>query len=318
MPIAISAHRLSKFYPPRRGTPQVHALSDLDLEIEAGTVHGLLGHNGAGKSTAVSILTTLLRPSSGTARVAGHDVATEGDAVRRRIGVVAQQTSIDELLTGRANLLLFGRLRGLNRADATARASDLLSQFDLIDAADRRVSTWSGGMQRRLDLAISLLTRPEVLFVDEPTTGLDPAARRQVWRAIAALAADGTTVLLTTQYLEEADTLAARITILRDGTVASHGTPAELKSRLGGHTVDVTLDDPETAARTAALLGAPLPDLSSPRHSELVVTIPVDHPARDLVRIGSALAEAGIEPGGLTLREPTLDDVFLQITQGAA
>ena len=287
------------------------ALAGLDLAVPKGTVHGLLGHNGAGKSTTVSILTTLLSPTSGSARVAGHDVVAAGDAVRRRIGVVAQHTSVDELMSGLANLVLLGRLRGLTRGAAIGRARELLDQFDLSDAADRRVDTWSGGMRRRLDLAASLLTRPEVLFVDEPTTGLDPAARRQVWHAIAGLAAEGTTVLLTTQYLEEADSLAERITILRDGVVASTGSPAELKSRLGGHTVEITLDDAATVDRVAGLLGGAAT-------SSTVVTVAVEHPARDLVRIGSSLAGAGVEPVGLTLREPTLDDVFLQITEGAA
>lgn len=206
-----------------------YALDGFDLSVPAGTLHGLLGPNGAGKTTAVRVLSTLLRHDDGVARVAGFDVATEPAKVRAAIGVVGQQTAVDELLSGRQNLVLFGRLHHLGRREATRRADDLLARFDLADTGSKPVSAYSGGMRRRLDLAASLLAAPRVLFLDEPTTGLDPRSRIEVWRAVRSLVADGTTVLLTTQYLEEADRLADRISLVEHGRVIAEGSPVELK-----------------------------------------------------------------------------------------
>src|SRR5436305_8209747 len=238
METAIEAHSLTKKYP-----GDVQALAGLDLSVDAGAVHALLGPNGAGKSTTVRILTTLARPDSGSARVAGHDVLRDPDEVRAAIGVVAQKSGADVEATGRENLVLHARLHGLR--DGAARAEALLRQFDLGDAADRLVKTWSGGMQRRLDLAMGLVHRPRVLFLDEPTTGLDPEVRARLWEQIRSLSRDhGLTILLTTHYLEEADDLAARISIADEGRVVVEGTPAALKSGLRGDSVHVQLADP--------------------------------------------------------------------------
>lgn len=307
--IAIRTEQLTKTYPGKRRQAPVTALAGLDLIVPAGTVHGLLGHNGAGKSTTVRILATLLSPTSGNARVAGHDVGADPAAVRSSIGLVGQYAAVDEPLTGRDNLLLFGRLAGLSPAGARARAGELLEQFRLTEAAARPVSGYSGGMRRRLDLAASLLTTPPVLFVDEPTTGLDPAGRRDVWSAVAELAQAGTTVLLTTQYLEEADRLADAITILRDGAVAAEGTPDQLKAELGGDRAEITFTDPEITDRALAALA----------HAERgdepgVVRVPIADSTRDLIRICSTLDAERLEPDTLQLRHATLDDVFLTHT----
>ena len=228
------------------------ALDGLDLEVPAGAILGVLGPNGAGKTTAVRILTTLSLPDSGSARVAGHDVVDEASSVQRSIGVTAQDATLDEILTGRQNLVMVGRLSGLRRAEARARAGELLERFDLADAADRVLKGYSGGMRRRLDLAAGLVTRPPVLFLDEPTTGLDPTSRVRMWGVIRELVADGVTLLLTTQYLDEADELADRIVVVDHGRVIAGGTAAELKAQTGGARLEVTLNEPNPDASRRA------------------------------------------------------------------
>ena len=302
---AIDVHDLRKHYPK---TPDGVGLNGVDLHVPAGSVHALLGPNGAGKTTTIRILTTLLRADSGTARVAGFDVRTQPRQVRRRIGLVGQAAAVDEVLTGRQNLLMLGRLNHLR--GAADRAGRLLDRFGLAAAADRKVSTYSGGMRRRLDLAAALIVDPPVLFVDEPTTGLDPGARRDVWSAIGELVAGGTTVLLTTQYLEEADALAGRITMLAGGRVVALGTPDELKARVGGDWLEITPADPADLPRfreIAARIGPP-----TDRGAGLA--IPVADRTRALVTVSVALAEAGLQPLDLSVRRPTLDEAFLQLT----
>ncbi|HMJ75087.1 MAG TPA: ATP-binding cassette domain-containing protein [Iamia sp.] len=289
------------------------ALDGVDLAVAPGTVCGLLGPNGAGKTTAIRILTTLLRPDGGEARVAGHDVVRRAGEVRATIGLVGQSTSVDEVLTGRQNLEMFGRLSHLGAGPARARADELLDRFGLADAADRAVSGYSGGMRRRLDLAASLILAPAVLFLDEPTTGLDPAARAEVWEGIRALVADGTTVLLTTQYLEEADQLADRICVLGDGRVVAEGTPSELKARLGGDRVEVEVADAADLAAVASVLarvvGPPEVDEGRAR-----VSVAAADRVGALTAAVRALDEAGLEAEDIALRRPTLDEVFLHLT----
>ncbi|MFI6454755.1 ATP-binding cassette domain-containing protein [Streptosporangium amethystogenes] len=311
---AITAHDVRKNY---AGASEGTGLNGFDLRVAAGTVCGLLGPNGAGKTTAIRILATLLRPDSGRASVAGFDVRTQARQVRERIGLVGQYAAVDEILSGRQNLVMFGRLNHLSAAGARRRADELLERFSLVDAGARPVGAYSGGMRRRLDLAASLIVAPGVLFVDEPTTGLDPAARQEVWSAIRDLVGSGTTVLLTTQYLEEADRLADRITMLGAGRVVTEGTPEELKSAIGGDWLDLVLADPADVARAEALAvrvasGGILVDAGSRR-----VSIPVAERTRALVTMATALGDAGIEPVDVTLRRPTLDEVFLHLTGGA-
>jgi ABC-2 type transport system ATP-binding protein len=292
----------------------VHALQGVSLEVPAGTVLGLLGPNGAGKTTAVRILTTILRPDAGRATVAGFDVVTAPQQVRRSIGLAGQYAAVDENLTGRENLSLVGRLNHLNRAAALERATQLLDQFHLTDAAARPVRTYSGGMRRRLDLAAALITRPPVLLLDEPTTGLDPASRQDLWDVIANLVSDGTTVMLTTQYLEEADRLADRIMVIDHGVVAAEGTAAELKSRLGSTTLALGFRDDHTAAAALALLDDLQP--SRPVDDPHTVQLPLFGGARTVRDVLNRLDAAGHEVGRLDLHEPTLDDVFLSLTGG--
>lgn len=306
--LAIEVRDLRKHYPGPAGPAGPAGVHGIDLQVEPGTVHALLGPNGAGKTTTIRILTTLLRADAGTAKVAGYDVRTQGRAVRRHIGLVGQAAAVDEVLTGRQNLLMLGRLNHLARpAD---RASALLDRFGLSGAADRKVATWSGGMRRRLDLAAALLVDPAVLFVDEPTTGLDPLARRDVWAAVRALVAAGTTVLLTTQYLEEADALADGITLLDAGRVAATGTPEDLKGRVGGDWLEITPSDPADLPALAGIAGR----VGEPVERNGVMTVPVTDRTRDLVTVSAALASAGIEPLDLAVRRPSLDEVFLQLT----
>src|SRR4051812_4028005 len=293
-----------------RGGTEGAGLNGFDLEVAAGTVTGLLGPNGAGKTTAVRILSTLLDLDSGTATVAGYDVRRQGAEVRRRIGLVGQYAAIDEVLTGRQNLVMFGRLNHLR--NAKSRADELLERFSLGDAAGQAVSKYSGGMRRRLDLAASLIVAPSVLFVDEPTTGLDPAGRIEVWSAVRQLVDGGTTVLLTTQYLEEADQLANRISMLRAGKVVAEGTPDELKTQLGSDRLELVLADPADVPRVVQL-AEPLSD-GEIRVADVRVSVPVKDRTRALVVMANSLHEAKIEPEDITLRRPTLDEVFLHLT----
>jgi len=304
---AIEVRDLRKHYPK---TPDGVGLNGIDLRVPVSTVHALLGPNGAGKTTTIRILTTLLRADSGTARVAGFDVRGQGRQVRRRVGLVGQAAAVDEVLTGRQNLSMIGRLNHL--LSPATRAGELLDRFGLADAADRKVSTYSGGMRRRLDLAAALVVDPQVLFVDEPTTGLDPQARRDVWASIGDLVAGGTTVLVTTQYMEEADALADRITMLAAGRVAASGSPDELKARVGGDWLDVTPDHPADLARLAGIC-APYA-AGPPVTADGVLRIPVADRTRALVGVSSALADARIDPLDLSVRRPTLDEAFLALT----
>ncbi|RKQ87999.1 ABC-2 type transport system ATP-binding protein [Solirubrobacter pauli] len=287
----------------------VDALADLDLEVRPGTVLGLLGHNGAGKTTAVRILTTLLAPTAGRAVVAGRDVATEPAAVRERIAVAGQDASLDERLTGRENLMLLGRLQGLPKRAAVAATAELLERFGLTDAADRVLGTYSGGMRRRLDLAACLVVRRPVVFLDEPTTGLDPASRADMWGAIADLVTDGAALILTTQYLEEADRLADQIVVLSGGRTVAEGTPAELKRRVGDRRIHLTLDDVETAAVRLARLD-PEVDARTRR-----LSVPAPGGPDDLRAILDELDDLDVEEAALS--QPTLDDAFFALTAAA-
>jgi ABC-2 type transport system ATP-binding protein len=299
----------------RKSYGDLHALDGFDLSVPSGVIHGLLGPNGAGKTTAVKVLTTLTALDGGTARVAGFDVRTQGDQVRRRIGLIGQHAAVDEILGGRQNLVMFARLSGLTKADARVRAGELLATFGLTDAADRAVSTYSGGMRRRLDLAAGFILTPAVLFLDEPTTGLDPRARNEVWESIREIAGRGTTVLLTTQYLDEADQLAAQISVMNHGRVVASGTPDALKRKVGGDRVTVTVPVREplesVARRLAAAVGEPAAiDADSRR-----VTFEVGAGVVALAGIVRALDDLHITPEDLTLRRPTLDEVFLTLTE---
>ncbi|WP_028659122.1 daunorubicin resistance protein DrrA family ABC transporter ATP-binding protein [Nocardioides insulae] len=286
------------------------ALDGLDLEIASGTIHALLGPNGAGKSTAVNVFSTLTRHDRGEVLVAGHDVRRQAARVRAEIGLVGQATALDPMLHGRENLVMFGRLHGLANSAARDRAAELLEGFGLADAADRKVSTYSGGMQRRLDIAAALIRRPGLLFLDEPTTGLDPRGRLDVWAAIRRVVEQGTTVLLTTQYLDEADQLADRITVLGAGRVIAEGTAGELKDGLGGDRVIVTVPDATAFARMVDLLdGEPDPD----RRQVTVAAGPAGG-THTLMTVVRSLDAAGIRVDDLVLRRPTLDEVFLHLT----
>jgi oleandomycin transport system ATP-binding protein len=291
---------------------ETQALDGVDLAARSGTVLGVLGPNGAGKTTAVRILATLLRPDAGRARVAGHDVLAEPGRVRESIGLTGQYASVDELLTGRQNLELIGSLLDLRRRDARARAVELLAWFDLDAAADRPARTYSGGMRRRLDLAASLVGRPSVIFLDEPTTGLDPAKREDMWGVVRSLVGDGSTVLLTTQYLEEADALADEITVIDHGRVIAHDTPDSLKRVVGGQTLTVRPADP-TRIEDAALILAELTGVAPDRPARGTVSVPV--PGDELLPEAVArIAAAGIAVTELSLHLPSLDEVFFTLT----
>jgi ABC-2 type transport system ATP-binding protein len=294
---------------------RTRALTGLDLVVPAGTTMCLLGPNGAGKTTAVRVLTTLLRPDGGRAVVAGHDVVAEGAAVRRRIGLTGQHTSVDECLTGQANLIMLGRLSRLGRRQARDRAADLLVTLGLGAAAGRPVRCYSGGMRRRLDLAASLLTQPQVLFLDEPTTGLDPASRLALWQLIRELVAGGTTLLLTTQYLEEADRLADRVCVIDGGRVTAEGTPAELKAAAGPSWLRVTVAAAAPLTLVAAALGGlaagPARRLTAGHGLELPV-VPRPGLVADAVL---AMDAAGIRADDIAVRTPSLDDVFFALTE---
>ncbi|WP_370665530.1 ATP-binding cassette domain-containing protein [Streptomyces sp. IBSBF 2507] len=288
-----------------------NALDGLDLTVTRGTVHGVLGPNGAGKTTLVRILSTLLRPDAGRVEVAGHDVVAEAYAVRLRIGLLGQHAALDEELGGRQNLEMFGRLHHLGARRARARADELLARFDLSDTGRKPVTAYSGGMRRRLDLAASLITEPEVLFLDEPTTGLDPRGRAEVWDSVRSLVGAGTTVLLTTQYLEEADQLADRISVVDAGRVVADGTADELKAATGGDRVDVVLRDAGQLGAAVALL--PLTGVRVDADRRLL-SAPVSDRMAALSGVVRALEEAGIEAEDVALRRPTLDEVFLHLT----
>jgi ABC-2 type transport system ATP-binding protein len=327
----VSAQGLVKTYGSTR------ALDGFDLEVEAGRVCGLLGPNGAGKTTAVRILATLLRPDGGQARVAGADVIRQPGEVRRRIGLSGQSPAVDEILSGRQNLVLFGRLNRLGKATARRRADELLERMDLVDAADKAVKHYSGGMRRRLDLAATLILSPAVLFLDEPTTGLDPRNRNEVWSAIRELVAGGTTVLLTTQYLDEADQLADQIVVIDGGRDIAQGTPEQLKAEIGGDRLDVVVADPADLA-TATRLVAEVAEVAqaaltsetgaagTPGAKQVSdvdietdpdtgrISVPVAERVTVLTEALHALRAAGIEVIDVGLRRPTLDDVFLRLT----
>ncbi len=290
----------------------VKALNGVSLSVPEGSIHGLLGHNGAGKTTLVHILSTLLEPTGGTARVCGYDVTAEAEEVRRCIGLTGQFASVDEQLNGRENLALVARLLGASRRQALARANELLELFELTDAATRPVLQYSGGMRRRLDIAASLVGGPRVIFLDEPTTGLDPNARIGVWETIERLAKDGTSVLLTTQYLEEADRLCEQITVLSAGSVVADGNPAELKAEVGERLVTVTLatrSDMEAAVRALEAAGI----RATPQESGTALSAPVAA-AADLAVVVRILSDAHTEIAELAFSEPTLDDVYLKLT----
>ncbi len=290
------------------------ALDGVDLTVAAGTVHGVLGPNGAGKTTAVRILTTLLKLDGGHAEVAGFDVMTRPDQVRAHIGLVGQNAAVDEVLSVRQNLELFGRLYHLGAKDARARATELLDRFDLADTGNKAVKQFSGGMRRRLDLAASLILRPRVLFLDEPTTGLDPRGRNEVWEAVRSLVREGTTVLLTTQYLDEADQLASAISVVDHGRVIAEGSPATLKARLGGDRIEVVVHDvsalPDAAEVVSRIAGAPAD--TDPDNRQ--VSAPVTDPLAALGDAVRALRGAGLAVEDVALRRPTLDEVFLHLT----
>jgi ABC-2 type transport system ATP-binding protein len=315
MVAAVSAEALRKRYP---GSDR-HALDGFDLSVPAGTVHGLLGPNGAGKTTAIRILATLLRADGGRATIDGFDVTTQAADVRRRIGLVGQYPAVDEILDGRRNLVMFGRLFHLSRADAHRRADELLGRFGLADTGRRPVGAYSGGMRRRLDLAVSMILAPAVLFLDEPTTGLDPRSRAEVWDAVRALVAGGTTVLLTTQYLDEADQLADRISVLAapeggGGRVIAEGTPDELRSRIGGDRIDLVVRHGADLPRAAALVERVAGVAAEAEPATRRVTAPVSDRMEALTAVVHGLQREGIDAEDLMVRRPTLDEVFLQLT----
>jgi ABC-2 type transport system ATP-binding protein len=290
------------------------ALDRLDLAVAQGTVHGLLGPNGAGKTTAVRVLATLLRPDSGHARVAGFDVVREASQVRARIGLAGQNAAVDEILSGRQNLIMFGRLSHLPSATARRRASELLSQFALTEAAARPVRQYSGGMRRRLDLAASFILAPRVLFLDEPTTGLDPHGRSEVWQVIRTLAAAGTTVLLTTQYLDEADLLADAVTVIAAGRVIAEGSPGDLKTLAGGDRIDVTLRQASDLDPAARLLRARLGTHVRVDLDRRELSVPVTDRLGVLTQIIGLLQDENISAEDVAVRRPTLDEAFRHLT----
>ncbi|MBL7496501.1 ATP-binding cassette domain-containing protein [Frankia sp. CNm7] len=292
---------------------KTRAVDGVDLMVPAGGVYGVLGPNGAGKTTTIRVLATLLAPDGGTARVLGHDVVREADAVRSRVSLTGQFASLDEDLSGTENLILLARLQGYGRSDAKKRAADLLGAFDLTEAAGRQVKTYSGGMRRRIDIAASIVVTPDLLFLDEPTTGLDPRSRSQVWDIVRALVAGGTTVLLTTQYLDEADQLADRIAVIEHGKVIAEGTSGELKAKVGGGALHVRLRDaaqrPEAARLLTAALGVPVTLESDPVALSVAVS--------DAEPVPAGLAEltrAGVRVSEFALGQPSLDEVFFALT----
>ncbi|MFD6309607.1 ATP-binding cassette domain-containing protein [Streptomyces nigra] len=305
---AVWAEGLEKRYGEKR------ALDGFDLAVRAGTVHGLLGPNGAGKTTAVRVLSTLIRADGGRAAVAGLDVARRPREVRARIGLTGQYAAVDEVLTGRQNLEMFGRLFHLGGRRARLRAAELLEQFDLTDAADKGFGEYSGGMRRRLDLAASMILAPAVLFLDEPTTGLDPRSRGEVWDSVRALVADGTTVLLTTQYLEEADRLASRITVIDQGRAIADDTPDALKNRVGGDRIEVVVGERSEIPRVVKVVARVADGEPEADETELRVHAPVTDRVAALTDVARTLQDEGVRVEDIGLRRPSLDDVFLSLT----
>ncbi|WP_261718720.1 ATP-binding cassette domain-containing protein [Streptomyces sp. FZ201] len=305
---AVRAEALEKRYGAKR------ALDGFDLAVREGTVHGLLGPNGAGKTTAVRILSTLLRLDGGRATVAGLDVARQPREVRARIGLTGQYAAVDEVLTGRQNLEMFGRLFHLGRRRAADRATELLEQFDLTDAAGKGVGAYSGGMRRRLDLAASMILAPAVLFLDEPTTGLDPRSRGEVWESVRALVAGGTTVLLTTQYLEEADKLASRITVIDQGRAIADDTPDGLKGLVGGDRIEVVVAARSEIPRAVKVVSRVSEGEPEAEEEELRVHAPVTDRVGALTEVARTLQDEGVRVEDIGLRRPSLDDVFLRLT----
>ena len=314
----ITAEGLVKVYRTRKS--EVRALDGIDLQVDEGTVLGLLGPNGAGKTTTVRILATLLRRDAGRATVGGYDVVRQAQRIRSIIGLSGQYAAVDENLTGRENLWMFGRLYQLSSESARRRADELLDQFDLADAADRVVKTYSGGMRRRLDLGSALIGRPRLLFMDEPTTGLDPRSRLGMWDVMRTLVRQGTTLLLTTQYLEEADELADMIAVVDHGRIIASGTADELKSQVGGERIEVVVRRPDDISRARELLGriddgGAVPHLDEHRRA---LSVSTHGGAGRLVELMRLLADAGIDIDDIGLHRPTLDDVFLALTGHAA
>jgi oleandomycin transport system ATP-binding protein len=307
MSVAIQAEGLAKSF----GTTR--ALDGVDLEVASGTVLGLLGPNGAGKTTAVRILATLLAPTAGRAQIGGYDVVRQPQQVRQLIGLTGQYAAVDESLSGTENLSMLGRLLGLGKAQASQRAAELLEHFDLADAGGRMVKTYSGGMRRRLDLAASLVGRPPVLFLDEPTTGLDPRSRNGLWAVIRELVAEGTTLLLTTQYMEEADHLAGHIAVIDHGQVIAKGTPDELKAKIGGQVLEVRPANPAEVDRAAELLVELTGNQATIDRDIRLISVPMPDLAWLPVAV-RRLDEAGIIVVDLALRRPSLDEVFLTLT----
>jgi ABC-2 type transport system ATP-binding protein len=292
---------------------RIRAVAGVDLAVPRGAVYGVLGPNGAGKTTTVRMLATLLRPDAGDARVLGHDIVTEADTVRGLVSLTGQLASVDDDLTGRENLVLLGRLLGYTRARAKSRAAELLEAFDLAEAAGRLVKTYSGGMRRRLDIAASIVVTPELMFLDEPTTGLDPRSRNQVWDIVRALVAQGTTVLLTTQYLEEADQLADGIAVIDRGQVIAEGTPAQLKASVGRGALSVRLLDAGQRAAAAELLGRALGAEVRMEHDPAALSVPSADADRAAVAMAE-LARSGVPIAGFSVGQPSLDEVFLALT----
>ena len=306
-PLAIEASGLGKSF----GTTR--AVDGVDLAVPTGAIYGVLGPNGAGKTTTIRMLATLIPPDAGSAQVLGHDIVSEADTVRELVSLTGQLASVDEELTGRENLVLLGRLLGLGRRGATARAGELLEAFGLAEAGDRLVREYSGGMRRRLDIAASIVVTPDLLFLDEPTTGLDPRSRNQVWGIVRALVAAGTTILLCTQYLDEADQLAARIAVIDRGSVIAEGTPTELKASVGQGALHVRVASPERREEAAALL-APALDAAVVRETDpAALSVPVADPDRAADAV-AALSRAGIALADFSLGRPSLDEVFLALT----
>jgi ABC-2 type transport system ATP-binding protein len=308
-PAVIEVKNLKKSY----GKHQV--LKGINMRVERGTMLALLGPNGAGKTTTVRILSTLLSADEGTATVEGFDVKKQADDVRSVIGLTGQSAAVDELLTGRENLVMMGRLYRLTKASATARAQELLEEFDLVEAADRPTKTYSGGMRRRLDLAVSLIAAPPVIFLDEPTTGLDPRSRLVMWGIIKRLMERGTTILLTTQYLEEADQLADRIVVIDDGVVIAEGTAKELKAKIGKDRLEVTFSSTAHLKKAVLLLGKEVADTNEKENS---VTVIIQETDRDVRKNLDILAQAKLPVASMAIHKPTLDDVFLSLTNKKA